>query len=345
MKEYRQSWSQEEDQMLQELYKICGDKWKKIAELLHLRQKQQRKIRTAAACRERYQNILKPSLNKNEWTREEEQKLFQLQKLYGNCWTKITIKMRNRSELICKNYFYATIRRVLRRLSKQVGILKPSQMLKSIKPSVLMSIYLERNQESQMVFREEVRLQLKQMITKYQFIQKEENIQINYDEIQNIKQLIQGLVDANHQYLELKGGFQVQKKTKSNILISKQIQLELEEERIIKRIKQQKKLFVIRKRKSQNQPQLQEQNLKNSSFNEDKCFKKQITNYNCKTSDNQLQIQEQYNLYQTQAYLQNYLAYSKYISLYQLQYGNLFDPSMYFCNQYIHYPFQIQQRL
>ncbi|CAD8093231.1 unnamed protein product [Paramecium sonneborni] len=345
MKEYRKSWSQDEDQILQELYKIYGDKWKKIAEQLHQQQISQGKIRTAAACRERYQNILKPCLNKTEWTREEEQKLFSLQKLFGNCWTKITVKMRNRSELICKNYFYATIRRVLRRLSKQVGILKPSQMLKSIKPSILMSIYLERNQEQQMVFKEEVRLQLKQLITKYQFIQKEENIQIDYDEIQKIKQLIQVLVDANSQYLELKGKPLIQKQNKPKKHIGNQIFRELEEKRIIKRIQLKKKLFVIRKRKSEIETYINKEQPQNSFFNENKGFSKFIGNYISKIPESQFQTQEYWSSYQTQAYFQIYFVYSKYVSQYMLQYGNLFDPTQYFYNQCINYPFQLKQSI
>ncbi|CAD8088529.1 unnamed protein product [Paramecium primaurelia] len=344
MKEYRKSWNQEEDQQLQELYKDYGDKWKKIAELLHLHQKSQGKIRTAAACRERYQNILKPSLNKNIWTRDEEEKLFLLQKQYGNCWTKITVKMRNRSELICKNYFYATIRRVLRRLSKQVGILKPSQMLKSIKSSVLMSIYLENSQETQLVFSQEVRLKLKQLITKYQFIQKEENITLDNEEIKNIRQLIRELVDANNQYLKFKGQFQISNKNKLNILNNNN-KLEKLELKIIKRIRLQKNVFVIKQRNSQNQIQINEQQLKNSSNNENKSFSQLIAIQNSKIPESQFSTQEYFNPQQTQAYFQNYMAFSEYIPLYQQQYGNFFDPTLYFYNQYSPYLFQMQQRI
>ncbi|CAK88923.1 unnamed protein product (macronuclear) [Paramecium tetraurelia] len=342
MKEYRQSWNQDEDQQLQELYKVYGDKWKKIAELLHLRQKSQGKIRTAAACRERYQNILKPTLNKNLWTREEEEKLFSLQKLYGNCWTKITIKMRNRSELICKNYFYATIRRVLRRLSKQVGILKPSQMLKSIKPSVLMSIYLEDNQETQLVFNQEVRLNLKQLITKYQFIQKEENIPLDNEETKNIRQLIRDLVDANIQYLEFKGRFQIQKKNKLNFQSNKE-ELQKEQENIIKRIRLQEDVFVMKYPHSQNQIQKKEQTLKDSSCNENKGFKNLIANQNSQIPESYFSTQQYFNLQQTQAYFQTYMDYSKYNA--QYQFGNYFDPYSYFYYQQTPYQFQLQQRI
>ncbi|CAD8162902.1 unnamed protein product [Paramecium octaurelia] len=342
MKEYRQSWNQDEDQQLQELYKVYGDKWKKIAELLHLQQKSQGKIRTAAACRERYQNILKPTLNKNLWTREEEEKLFSLQKLYGNCWTKITVKMRNRSELICKNYFYATIRRVLRRLSKQVGILKPSQMLKSIKPSVLMSIYLEDNQETQLVFNQEVRLKLKQLITKYQFIQKEENISLDSEETKNIRQLIRDLVDANIQYLEFKGRFQIQKKNKLKILINNEESLK-EQENIVKRIRLQKNVFVMKYRDSQNQIQKKAQTLKDSSCNENKGFQNQIANQNSQIPESYFSNQQYFNPQQNSAYFQNYMVYSKYNA--QYQYGNFFDPYSYFHYQYSPYPFQFQQRI
>ncbi|CAD8175973.1 unnamed protein product [Paramecium pentaurelia] len=341
MRESRQNWNQYEDQQLQELHQIYGEQWKKIAELLHLQYKSQGKIRSAAACRERYQNILKPTLNKNQWTREEEIKLFSLQKLYGNCWTKITEKMKNRSELICKNYFYATIRRVLRRLCKQVGIIKPSLMLKSIKPSVLMSIYMENNQEIQLVFKEEVRCQLNQLITKYQFIQKEENIKIDNDEIQNIRQLIQELVNAN-QYLESKSEVLLLRKNKTNILMINQDQMQMEKETILKRIRLQQNIFIIRQPNFNHQKQQKEEIKKNSSINENNNYQQLIPIQNTQINENQFQNQENFNLYQTQAYFQNYMDYSKYVSQYYQQLGNYYSSYQYQYNQYNNY--LLQQR-
>jgi hypothetical protein len=40
-------------------------------------------------CRERWLNHLDPSINKGEWTEEEDQILLKAQAQWGNSWTKI----------------------------------------------------------------------------------------------------------------------------------------------------------------------------------------------------------------------------------------------------------------
>jgi hypothetical protein len=55
-----------------------GKTWNKISELLP--------GRTAKQCRDRFASVLDPSINKDDWTVEEDVKILALQKRYGNKW-------------------------------------------------------------------------------------------------------------------------------------------------------------------------------------------------------------------------------------------------------------------
>jgi hypothetical protein len=46
--------------------------------------------RSGKQCRERWYNHIDPKINKNQkWSKEEEDKLFELHSLYGNKWALI----------------------------------------------------------------------------------------------------------------------------------------------------------------------------------------------------------------------------------------------------------------
>ncbi|CAD8079035.1 unnamed protein product [Paramecium sonneborni] len=203
--ETRQSWSYQEDKLLLELIKLNGcTSWNRIARELQSIVKNTQKIRSSAACRERFQNILNPNLNKSNWTQEDEDNLFNLQQSCGNSWARIASQMPGRSDLLCKNYFYATLRKVLRRLSKAVGLDKSSDLLKQIKPSVLGVIYCKEDSFKSFNIDEKMKTEFQQLIKRYRYTEKAELRMLSENDVNYIKSMLNQLFDINNNYIAQK---------------------------------------------------------------------------------------------------------------------------------------------
>ncbi|CAD8062633.1 unnamed protein product [Paramecium primaurelia] len=216
--ETRQSWSYQEDKLLLELIKLNGcTSWNHIARELQSQGKNPLKVRTPAACRERYQNILNPNLNKSNWTLEEEQNLFNLQQSFGNSWARIASQMPGRSDLLCKNYFYATLRKVLRRLSKAVGLDQSSDLLKQIKPSVLGIIYCKDDSFKSFNIEEKMKKDFQQLIKQYRYTEKAELRQLQDNEVNYIKSMLNQLFVINNNYITQKERIFNRKNSKQSI--------------------------------------------------------------------------------------------------------------------------------
>lgn len=104
-------------------------KWTKIAKAI----KSELGIegRTGKQCRERWHNHLNPEITKDDWTEEEEKKIFELQKQMGNKWSEIASLMPGRTDNAIKNCFYSAIRRNLRKYNK--GKLESEKLKGSLK--------------------------------------------------------------------------------------------------------------------------------------------------------------------------------------------------------------------
>jgi hypothetical protein len=90
----RSKWSFEEDLTLGIALKIYGNKkWSKIANHLG--------GRTDIQCRERFCNILDPSLEEVEWKPQEDAKLLALFDIMKNKWSKIAKEFGNRTDNTC----------------------------------------------------------------------------------------------------------------------------------------------------------------------------------------------------------------------------------------------------
>lgn len=61
-------------------------------------------------CRERWQHHLRPNLNKNPWTAEEEYKLTKAHSIVGSRWVEVVKVLPDRAENSCKNHFNSTHR-------------------------------------------------------------------------------------------------------------------------------------------------------------------------------------------------------------------------------------------
>ena len=88
----------------------------------------------------RWVNHLDPKINKEKWTLEEERKIFDAHKIYGNKWKIIAKQLDSRTDNSIKNHFYSILRKGLRRINKMMGDRKSTEIVKEIRTSVLSKV-------------------------------------------------------------------------------------------------------------------------------------------------------------------------------------------------------------
>ncbi|CAD8182481.1 unnamed protein product [Paramecium octaurelia] len=124
-REDRLQWTQEEEQMLKEEVensKIL--KWHEIQFQIFMKSNG-RYFKKAKQCRERWNNYLDPQINRSNWKPEEDLCLMKLAQSEGLKWSKISYKMKNRTENQVKNRFKSLINKETKGYQQQqeIGVL------------------------------------------------------------------------------------------------------------------------------------------------------------------------------------------------------------------------------
>ncbi|PIA63627.1 hypothetical protein AQUCO_00201161v1 [Aquilegia coerulea] len=123
-------WTVEEDRHLKVAVMLFKPKmWHKIAQFVS--------GRTQVQCRERWVNVLDPSLNLQEWTEEEDTKLKAAIVEHGHCWSKVAASVAPRTDNQCRRRW-----KIL--LPHEVPLL---QAARRIEKSSLISNFVDREEE------------------------------------------------------------------------------------------------------------------------------------------------------------------------------------------------------
>jgi len=118
------SWSQEEDEKLENFIKRFGKNWSLISKYMPTRSGKQ--------IRDRYLNTLDPTILKEKFSYEEDKKIVELYKKYGSSWSLIAGSFSGRTGDIIKNRFYSSLKKNINlgnnSLSKENDIVNENSM-------------------------------------------------------------------------------------------------------------------------------------------------------------------------------------------------------------------------
>lgn len=139
-------WSAEEDELLKGLIQGGSKKWSEIAHRLNTDMHRGLTVRSGKQCKERWNNHLNPSINRGEWTLEEDIQLLELYQTHGNRWSLIARESPTRTESSIKNRVKSCLNKAkqdLTTLEKPEELLRRLIMKKKLKVASKAPITLE----------------------------------------------------------------------------------------------------------------------------------------------------------------------------------------------------------
>nr|ACK43221.1 myb-related transcription factor [Panax ginseng] len=119
-------WTTEEDQVLISYIQQHGHaNWRALP-------KQAGLLRCGKSCRLRWANYLRPDIKRGNFTKEEEDTIFQLHEMLGNRWSAMAAKLPGRTDNEIKNVWHTHLKKKLKNYqpSSQV-VTKQQSMIKS----------------------------------------------------------------------------------------------------------------------------------------------------------------------------------------------------------------------
>ena len=99
----RKPWEPCEDEMVLKMVTESGANWQLIAKRMN--------GRTGKQVRDRYINILDPSINRDPWSEEEDSTIYMYYQQIGPFWSEISKHLQGRPENMVKNRFYSHIKK------------------------------------------------------------------------------------------------------------------------------------------------------------------------------------------------------------------------------------------
>ena len=98
--EIKGPWDSESDEQLSILVNIFGaEKWPVISSYVPRR--------NAKQCREHFRNQLDPSIEKKQWTKQEEALIWEMQSQFGNKWSMMRSRLPGRTSNMIKNHWHS----------------------------------------------------------------------------------------------------------------------------------------------------------------------------------------------------------------------------------------------
>jgi len=118
-------WSHEEDEMVKSCMQKGMKKWSEIAKHVP--------GRIGKQCRERWHNHLDPAIKKDDWSKSEDNLLFELQAKHGNKWSYIATMIEGRTENAVKNRWNGSKRKRQNSAGKTGGSSKSTKQTRKKK--------------------------------------------------------------------------------------------------------------------------------------------------------------------------------------------------------------------